>query len=57
MDLCLSNTSNTRYALHTLVYHPNYMCFIKKKFRLQLQYVIEFFCKIYHLSANTMYKL
>jgi len=56
MELCLWNTSNTCYALHTLLYHPNYMRFIKKNYRFQLQYVVEFFCKIYHLSANTTYE-
>jgi len=44
--LCLSNTSNTYYALRTLLYHPNYMYFIKKNCRLQLQYVVEFFCRL-----------
>ena len=48
--------SNTCIALHNLLYHPNCMCFIKNE-HLQLQYVVGFFCKIYDLSAYTMYKL
>ena len=57
VELCLSNTSNTCIALHNLLHHPNYMCFIFLKLSFAVAICCRIFCKIYNLLANTMQKL